>query len=135
MRTSNPTHMNRYLFSFLVLFLLLLPLYDLSAGRPFPYGDDPIKLNPDYKITRMSNGDVIVALKKPDTTEVNHRFTDFYADLLLAAHRKQRMEVIVSNLSRKFYLSADECRREIKHAVNVLSDWNIVLREDKVVFK
>ncbi|MBN2814544.1 MAG: hypothetical protein JXQ80_10740 [Bacteroidales bacterium] len=127
--------MSRYFLSLLALFVFLLTLPALSAAGPYTYVDDPIKLNPDYKITRMSNGDVIVALKKPDTTEVNHRFTDFYADLLLAAHRKQRMEVMVSNLSRKFYLSEDECRREIKHAINVLTDWNIVLHEDRVVLK
>jgi len=42
------------------------------------------------------------------------------------------MGVIVNTISKKYYYSYEECRREIKHALNVLSDWNIVLRDDKL---
>jgi hypothetical protein len=80
----------------------------------------------------MSNGDVIVSSKNPEGSELKQRFTDFYADLLLAAYHKQRLDRIVENLGKKYYLSEDECRREIKHAINVLTDWKIILREDQI---
>ena len=90
-----------------------------------------IKLNPDFKLKRLSNGRVeMTAVQNGET--VKHQFEDLYADLLIAAYRKQRMGLIVNTISRKYYYSYEECRREIKHALNVLSDWNIVLREDKL---
>jgi hypothetical protein len=90
-----------------------------------------IKLNPDFKLKRLSNGRVeMTAVQNGETVKL--QFEDLYADLLTAAYRKQRMGLIVNTISRKYYYSYDECRREIKHALNVLSDWNIVLREDKL---
>jgi hypothetical protein len=89
-----------------------------------------IKINPDYKIRRVSNGAVIVTSTNPKDATVKHEFTDFYADLLMAAYRKQGMDYITSTLKKKYYLSEDDCRREIKHAVNVLSEWKIIIREE-----
>ena len=86
-------------------------------------------MNPECKIKRMSNGDVIVVTKNPEGLEVKHKFSDFYADVLMAAYRKQRVEFMVDTFSKKYYLSQEDCRREIKHAVNVFSEWNIVFRE------
>jgi hypothetical protein len=90
-----------------------------------------IKLNPDFKLKRLSNGRVEMTAVQNGKT-VKHQFEDLYADLLMAAYRKQRMGLIVNTISRKYYYSYEECRREIKHALNVLADWNIVLREDKL---
>jgi hypothetical protein len=80
----------------------------------------------------MSNGEVIVTSKNLEGLEVKQKFTDFYADLLMAAFRKQRMEYILDTFSKKYFLSQDDCRREIKHAVNVLSEWNILLRNEGI---
>jgi len=91
-----------------------------------------IKLNPDCKIKRMSNGTVIVSTMNKEGIEVKHSFTDFYADLLMAAYRKQNTRFILDSFSRKYYLSEDDCRREIKHALNVLAEWNIVLRDNQI---
>ena len=52
--------------------------------------------------------------------------------LLMAAYRKQNTEYIITSFSKKYYLSHDECRREIKHALNVLAEWNIVQRDDRI---
>ena len=90
-----------------------------------------IKLNPDFKLKRLSNGRVEMSAVQ-NGEAVKLQFEDVYADLLMAAYRKQRMGVIVNTISKKYYFSYEECRREIKHALNVLSDWNIVLRDDKL---
>ena len=90
-----------------------------------------IKLNPDFKLKRLSNGKVeMIAVQNGKA--IKHQFEDIYADLLVGAYRKQRMGVIVNTISKKYYYSYEDCRREIKHALNVLSDWNIVLRDDKL---
>ena len=113
-----------------LLFLLVISMasFSLSASS---FDDTIVKLNPDYKLKRMSNGTVVMsALRNGET--IQHQFTDIYADLLLAAYRRQRLGYIMENLSKKYYYSDEECRREIKHALNVLSEWDIVLREDKL---
>ena len=113
-----------------LLFLLVISMasFSLSASS---FDDTIVKLNPDYKLKRMSNGTVVMsALQNGET--IQHQFTDIYADLLLAAYRRQRLGYIMENLSKKYYYSDEECRREIKHALNVLSEWDIVLREDKL---
>jgi hypothetical protein len=113
------------------LFLLLMismVSFSISASS---FDDTVVKLNPDYKLKRMSNGTVVMsALRNGET--IRHEFTDIYADILLAAYRKQRLGYIMESLSKKYYYSDEECRREIKHALNVLSEWDIVLREDKL---
>jgi len=117
-------------FCLLLLFLLAFPM---NAGEGASSGSSleaNIKLNPDCKIKRLSNGSVIVLAKNEEGVEVKHEFTDFYADLLLAAYRKQTTGFILDSFSRKYYLSEDDCRREIKHALNILAEWNIVLRDN-----
>lgn len=117
--------------SSLLVFLLLFSLF--SYGNPgIPSADDVIKLNPDCKVKRMSNGSVIISSKNTEGIEEKHQLTDFYADLVMAAYRKQKTEYILESFSKKYFLSRDECRREIKHAVNVLSEWNIVQRDHEI---
>lgn len=112
----------------LLLLMISLVSFSISASS---FDDTVVKLNPDYKLKRMSNGTVVMsALQNGET--IKHEFTNIYADILLAAYRKQRLGYIMENLSKKYYYSDEECRREIKHALNVLSDWDIVLREDKL---
>jgi len=74
----------------------------------------------------MSNGEVIISHSQ-DTGIKNLTFTDFYADILLAAYRNQKMDYIIRACTGKYFSSEDECRREVKHAVNVLSGWNIII--------
>jgi len=91
---------------------------------------DILKINPAYKIKRFGNGKVIAYASLNDGEKIVHDFTDFNADILLAALRKQRLSNVMLNLSRKYGLSEDECRRMIKHSVNVLEEWEIILQPD-----
>jgi hypothetical protein len=91
---------------------------------------DILKINPEYKIKRYANGEVIAYAYLNDGEEIIHNFTDFNADILLAALRKQRLSNVMINLSRKYRLSEDECRRKIKHSINVLEEWEIILQTD-----
>jgi len=113
-------------------FMILSGIMAAAGDSPKSYYDGIIKLNPDCKIKRMSNGDVIVIAKDQGGADVKHQFNDFYADLLMAAYRKQRIEFIVDTFSKKYYLSEADCRREIKHALNILGEWNIVIRDDRI---
>jgi len=116
----------------LFVFLLTLSLNAGSVSSARSSLETSIKLNPDCKIKRLSNGDVIVSLKSGQGIEEKHEFTDFYADLLFAAYRKQSTRSIVDSFSKKYYISQDDCRRAIKHALNVLAEWNIVIRDNQV---
>jgi hypothetical protein len=116
--------------SFFLLFLLFAMF--AFAGNNGSSLESNVKLNPECKIKRLSNGSVIVMTKNEEGLEVKHQFTDFYADLLMAYYRKQHNDFILDSFSKKYFLSEDECRREIKHALNVLSEWNIILRDDRM---
>jgi len=118
--------------SLLVLMLMLSLLSVSIDSQAATEMDDVIRLNPDCKVKRLSNGAVIISAKNNEGIEEKHQFKDFYADLLMAAYRKQKTEYILDSFSKKYYLSHDECRREIKHALNVLAEWNIVQREERV---
>jgi len=112
----------------LLLFVFSIVTITISASS---FDNTIIKINPEFKLKRLSNGTVVLSAIQNGET-VKHQFTDLYADLLLAVYRKQRMGYIVENISKKYYYAEEECRREIKHALNVLIDWNIVLRDDKL---
>jgi hypothetical protein len=115
-------------------FIMILLLFSISifAGNSGSSLESNVKLNPDCKIKRLSNGSVIVMTKNEEGLDVKHEFTDFYADLLMAYYRKQHNDFILESFSKKYYLSEDECRREIKHALNILAEWNIILRDDRI---
>jgi hypothetical protein len=117
------------------LFLTFLVI--LSVGIPAYSGEwqeEKIRINPEYKITRASDGSVVVTSKNSQS-EFKQQFTDFYADLLLAAYRKQSMNYMLESLRHKYYMSEEECRREIKHAVNTLSEWKIILIDKDLASK
>lgn len=103
-----------------------------ASAMPSFSNDDVLQLNPIYKLKRMSTGEVIIYGKDQQPAESNLSFFDFNADVLLAAYRKQRVEYIVRTMSEKYYLSEDECRRELKHAINVLSEWDIIMLDGKL---
>lgn len=117
---------------FILMLLFSFSPFTKSNLSVRPSLENNIKLNPDCRIKRLSNGDVIVSIRSGQGVEEKHEFTDFYADLLMAAYRKQSTTLIVDNFSKKYYLSEDDCRREIKHALNVLAEWNIVIRDNQV---
>jgi hypothetical protein len=117
------------LFLLMVLTLSLIASEGVSSGSSL---EANIRLNPDCKIKRLSNGTVIVSALNKAGVEVKHQFTDFYADLLMAAYRKQNTGFILDSFSKKYYMSEDDCRREIKHALNVLAEWNIVMRGNEM---
>ena len=114
--------------SMLLLLLISMVSFSLSASS---FDNTIVKLNPEYKLNRMSNQTVVMSAVLNGEL-IRLECTDIYADILLAAYRKQRLGYIMENLSKKYYYSDEECRREIKHALNVLSDWDIVLRDDKL---
>jgi len=114
--------------TFLLLFAFVFTFIHASAMTSFS-NDDILHLNPLYKLKRMSTGEVIIYTKDQQPSESDFSFNEFYADVLLAAYRNQRVEYFVKTISEKYYLSDDECRRELKHAINVLSEWNIILMD------
>jgi len=91
------------------------------------YNNTDIIINPDYQLKRMSNGDVLIYNRDKSIKNDDHTFKDIYADLLLAIYRKQSMQYIENAIAKKYFLSDDECRREIKHAINVLTEWRIIV--------
>jgi hypothetical protein len=115
-----------------LLFLIAFSYRGEAMDTTGSFYSSDIRLNPACKIKRMSNGEVFVTAKSFQGDVVTHKFKDFYADLLMAAYRQQRMDYIVTTFSKKYYLSQDDCRREIKHAVNVLAEWNIVVKKDQI---
>lgn len=112
-------------------FLLSTMVLSFLSGYSSPFSDDyRLQINPAYKLRRMSNGEVIIYTNNQDNAEKSYSFNDFYADLLLAAHKKQRFGFVIETISRKYNLSEDECRRELKHAVYVLAEWNIIILDN-----
>ncbi len=123
---------SKYLFFSVFSLALLFPTGILAGDTSRSPHESRIVLNPSYKVKRLSNGTVIVSATEKDGTIVKHEFRELYADLVMAAYRKQRLTLIVNNLSKKYYLSEVDCRREVKHALNQLTEWQIVVRDDKV---
>jgi hypothetical protein len=117
-----------------ILFALFLSIIAFQSGTASPksFFEGIIKLNPEYKLKRFSNGEVVVFRKSGEGEEVTHKFSDFYADLLMAAYRKQRLGYVIDTFAKKYYLSQEDCRREVKHALNVLEEWNIVIRDESM---
>jgi hypothetical protein len=132
MKSRHPHIVMTFKAGSLLVLMLMLSLFSFNGDRTSSSTDDVIRLNPDCKVKRLSNGSVITSAKNTEGVEEKHQFNDFYADLLMAAYRKQKTEYILTSFSKKYYLSRDECRREIKHAVNVLAEWNIVQRDDRI---
>jgi hypothetical protein len=91
---------------------------------------DALVLNPAFKIKRMSTGIVIAYSNQTNGEAVRHEFENLYADVLLGAVRKQSISQLIPILARKYYYSTDECRREIKHVVHVLEEWDILVSND-----
>ena len=120
--------LNFKIFLTLLFTLFFFTKASTSSNPSVLSGDkDALILNPDYKIKRMSTGLVIAYTKQKDGESVRHEFEDIYADVLLGALRKQSVSQLVPILARKYYYPVDECRREIKHAVHVLEEWEILL--------
>ena len=111
----------------LILFLCvgaLTPANGQSTGE-----SHILRVNPEYKIKRLSTGTVIATKNLANGEVVEHKFDELYADVLLAAYRRQSVRQILPVITKKYYFDKDECRREIKHVINVLTDWDILLNE------
>jgi len=120
----------------LFAFVLAFSLQSLSLSALGFFDDsDILKVNPEFKIKRFSDGTVIAITSLENGGKIVHDFTDFNADVLLAALRKQRVENVILNLSRKYRLSEDECRRKVKHSVNVLEEWDIIIAGNRFLTK
>ncbi len=116
----------------LFAFVLVFSIQSLSLSALSFFDDsDILKINPEFKIKRYSDGTVIAYSSLENGAKIVHDFTDFNADVLLAALRKQRVENVILNLSRKYRLSEDECRRKVKHSINVLEEWDIIVAGER----
>lgn len=117
-------------FALVIGLIILLSFSEvLNAHTPSSLTNDryKLKLNPDYKIKRLSTGVVIAYSNSANGEIIRHEFENIYAEVLLGAVRKQTVDQLISAISRKYYYQEDECRREIKHAVHVLQEWNILI--------
>jgi hypothetical protein len=119
---------------FFYLFVIITVLFSTNTYASIPEvlkGDkDALVINPAYKIKRMSTGVVIAYSTQMDGEAVRHEFENLYADVLLGAVRKQSISQLIPILARKYYYATDECRREIKHAVHVLEEWEILVADE-----
>ena len=120
------------LIGMLSLFMFLSVHVDRNGLSNNPSTGD-VRFNTDYKIKRMSNGEVIVLSKSQSEEQFSQRFKDLSADLILGLYRKQSLDYIMTSIAKKYYLTKDECRREVKSAINVLVEWNIIIREDPLL--
>jgi hypothetical protein len=125
-------YLSYYRIAFTLLVSFLFSFTSAIASNPSGLsGDkDALVINPAFKIKRMSTGIVIASSKENDGESVKHEFRNIYADVLLGAVRKQSVSQLIPILARKYYYPVDECRREIKHAVRVLEEWEILLSDD-----
>lgn len=112
--------------NYLILFLISSEIFLLS----FNFEDNErLLLNPEYKIKRTSSGTVI-AYSSHNGRHVSLEFDKIPADVILAALQKRSVRDLIPKLSKKYSFDEDECRREIKHSINVLTEWNILLPEN-----
>ncbi len=121
--------------SFLVFLLVFTFNFSSIASANYLNDSDVIKINPAFKIKRYSNGNVIAYKAIDDGAKVEYNFKDLNGDILLAAIRKQKLSSVILSLSRKYELSEMECRRRIKHSINVLEEWGIIVKRDKLMVK
>jgi len=124
-----------YKLSFLVFLLVFTFNFSSIASANYFNDSDVIKINPAFKIKRYSNGNVIAYKAIDDGAKVEYYFKDLNGDILLAAIRKQKLSSVILSLSRKYELSEMECRRRIKHSINVLEEWGIIVKRDKLMVK
>ena len=137
MKISNLHHriltgnVSKILFIISAIIFLFFQSEILTARVPLVINNDRevLRINPDYKLKRMSTGKVIIYSNNQNGELVRHEFENVYADVLLGAYRRQSIDQLIPILSRKYYFAEDECRREIKHAVHVLEEWNIILSQ------
>lgn len=134
----NKEYRPKFIKIFPIAALLFISLIQLS-GFNMPFSEtrmidegEKITINPEFKFKRLSNGTVEMYRIK-DKNQKKYRFTDFNADLLLSAYRRMNSDQIISVLSKKYNLSKDECRRQMKHSLNILEDWGIVLKNGELV--
>ena len=108
--------------------LLLIGYFASAQAAPpnvFSY-DDTIHLSKNCSLQQNSD-EVIVRLDQTGKSGVEYRFNEFYADLVLLASEQNTFQEIVTALAGKYELSNDDCRRKVKHSVNVLSDFGILV--------
>jgi hypothetical protein len=101
MKSENLYTIKYSLFFTILVQLLIFPVISKAGDTPGSFYESRITLNPDCKIKRMSNGMVIVTTNNQEGLVVKHQFTDLYADLLMAVYRKQRVNMIINNISKK----------------------------------
>ncbi|MFO7656239.1 MAG: hypothetical protein R6W78_04165 [Bacteroidales bacterium] len=113
----------------LAMMILLAGPVTLLARSSYTFSNDrnKLQLNPEYKLKRLSTGKVIIYSSKTEGKVVRHEFEDIYAEVLLGALRRQTVDQLVPVIAKKYYYAEDECRREVKHAINVLEEWQILV--------
>ena len=122
---------NRLVLSPKTVIQFVIVISFLVGGANYAYSeneDETVKFNTEYKIKRIPNGKVTVYSVSNEGEKEEYEFEDFNADVVLFVYRKLSIKQISLNLARKYYLSEDESRRNVKKALNILEYWGIVSR-------
>ncbi len=108
----------------LVLGLLLIPGISMNAN----FENETVKINKNIKIKR-SSGDTVSLIAYSNFGEKEEFvFTDFNADVVLLLYRRVELNMIIKNLSKKYFLTKTDTRRYMKMTINTLEQWNLISR-------
>ncbi len=112
-----------------IRFLLILGFLLLSGILTNAnFENETVKISDDIKIKRTS-GDKVYLITYNDSGEKEEFvFTDFNADVVLLLYRKVEFNMIIKNLSKKYFLTKTDTRRYVKMTINTLEQWNLISR-------
>lgn len=113
------------LIRFLIIFSLLLLPGALTIANS---ENESVKINDNIKIKRNSADKVSLIVYYDSKKAEEFFFTDFNADVVLLLYRRVEMDIIIKNLSKKYFISKTDARRYVKMTINTLEQWNLVSR-------
>ena len=120
--SSNPSKSTSH---YLILAALLFSTDQLSfAGNESEF----VRIKDNVKIHTSAGRVSLLALDNKGE-KVEYSFTDFHADAVLLLYRRVDWDIMIKNLSKKYYLSKTDTRRNLKMTINTLEQWDLVSRE------
>lgn len=123
-------HSNRTLLKYAVvgLFSAVL-LTTTSASSLEPSASGLVRFNKEYKIKRSSR--IVTVYKLSDDGDrIEYALDEFGSDLVLLVYRRISEQAIINSLAKQYHISKQESRRNVKVSLNILEEWDIVLREE-----
>lgn len=123
-------HSNRTLLKNAVvgLFSAVL-LATTSASSLEPSVSGLVRFNKEYKIKRTSR--IVTVYKLSDEGDrIEYALDEFSSDVVLLVYRRISEQAIVNSLAKQYHISKQHSRRNVKMSLNILEEWNIVLREE-----